>query len=46
MLLCRSNLPAQIHAQFIAEQADKADKTDKAELEKIGFIKVFEILRI
>jgi hypothetical protein len=30
-------LPAQIPAQFSAEQADKADKADNAELKKAGF---------
>jgi hypothetical protein len=31
------NLPAQLPAQFSAEQADKADKAGKAELKKVGF---------
>jgi hypothetical protein len=45
VLLCRSNLPAQLPAQFSAEQAVKADIADNAELEKVGFSEIFEILR-
>ena len=32
-----SNLPAQIPAQFRAEQADETDIADNAELKKVGF---------
>ena len=31
------DLPAQILAQFSAEQADKADTAGNAELKKVGF---------
>jgi len=44
MLLCRSKLPAQIPAQFSAEQADKADIADNAELKKWDFVRIFENL--
>jgi len=37
MLLYRSNLPAQLPAQFSAEQAAGADIADNAEFKNVGF---------
>ena len=39
-----SNLPAQLPAQFSAEQAAGAGIADNAEIKNVGFSRVFEIL--
>jgi hypothetical protein len=36
MLLCRSNLPAQLPAQLSAEQAAAADIADNAEFKNVS----------